>query len=127
MKAARDTDHHGAMPLEGKRILVVEDHAHTAILLKQTLLHAGAGEVLTVSDGETALAVLPSYRPDMIITDMVMPGIDGLELVRVVRQAALEPNAGVPNPTVPIVLVSAFGSRRAVRRARQAGIDAFVV
>jgi DNA-binding response OmpR family regulator len=53
--------------------------------------------------------------------------IGGMELARVVRQAALVPNAAVPNPAVPIILVSAFGSRRKVRAARQAGIDAFVV
>ncbi|MDB5431368.1 MAG: response regulator receiver protein [Caulobacter sp.] len=114
-------------PLEGRRILVVDDHAHTAILVKQTLLSAGAAEVAVANDGEMALAMLPSFRPDLIVTDMMMPVIGGMELVRVVRQAALTPNAGVPDPTVPIVLVSAFGSRRAVRAARQAGIDAFVV
>ena len=127
MKAAdASRDSHG-QPLEGRRILVVEDHAHTAILVKQTLLQAGAIEVMVVGDGEEALAVLPSYRPDMIVTDMMMPVVGGMELTRVVRQAALVPNPAVPNPTVPIVLVSAFGSRRSVRAARQAGIDAFVV
>lgn len=127
MKSAPTSDAHLPQPLEGKRILVVEDHNHTAILLKQTLLHAGAVEVHVVSDGEAALAILPAYRPDMIITDMVMPNMDGMELTRAVRQAALTPNPTVPNPSVPIVLVSAFGSRRSVRLARQAGIDAFVV
>jgi two-component system chemotaxis response regulator CheY len=127
MRRANASEESQGLPLDGRRILVVDDHAHTAILLKQTLLQAGAIEVMVVGDGEEALAVLPSYRPDMIVTDLMMPGVDGMELARVVRQAALTPNSAVPNPTIPIVLVSAFGSRRKVRAARQAGIDAFVV
>lgn len=127
MTSARASTGNAGQPLEGWRILVVDDHAHTAVLVKQTLLHAGAAEVQVATDGEQALAILPHWRPDVIVTDMVMPGLDGMALAKVVRQAALSPNALVPNPTIPIVLVSAFGSRKSVRAARQAGVDAFVV
>lgn len=114
-------------PLDGRRILVVEDHAHTAQLVKQTLVAAGAYEVILATDGEDALRMLPSVRPDIIVTDMIMPVVGGLELVETVRRAALTPDPAVPNPRVPIVLVSAFASREAVRIARGKGIDAFVV
>ena len=56
-----------------------------------------------------------------------MPVSGGLELIKVVRQAALVPNPEVPDPSIPIVLVSAFGSRQAVRLAQAAGIDTFVI
>ncbi len=114
-------------PLDGQRILVVEDNAHTAALVRQALLAAGAFEVVVAGDGRQALAQLASMRPDVLVTDMMMPVVGGMELIRAVRQAALEPDASVPDPTIPIVMVSAFGTRQAVRLARAAGIDAFVV
>ncbi len=114
-------------PLDGQRILVVEDNANTAALVRQALLTAGAFEVVVAGDGRQALAQLAHVRPDVLVTDMVMPVVGGMELIRAVRQAALEPNASVPNPSIPIVMVSAFATREAVRLARAAGIDAFVV
>ena len=114
-------------PLHGKRILVVEDHAHTAALMREALLAAGAVEVVVAGDGRQALSLLTILRPDVLVTDMVMPVSGGLELISAVRQAALEPNPEVPDPTIPIVLVSAFGSRNAVRTAQAAGIDTFVI
>ena len=114
-------------PLDGQRILVVEDNAHTAALVRQALLAAGAYEVVVAGDGSQALSVLGQMRPDVLVTDMVMPVTGGLELVNIVRQAALSPNVGVPDPTIPIVLVSAFANRQSVRDAQAAGIDAFVV
>jgi CheY-like chemotaxis protein len=113
--------------LDGQRILVVEDNAHAAALARQTLLSAGASEVVTAVDGQAALRQLSSFRPDILVTDMNMPGMDGLELTRTVRKAALDPHVDVPDPTIPIVLVSAFGSRSSVRAARSAGIDGFVI
>ena len=123
-RLAQDEPH---WPLHGKRILVVEDHAHTAALVRQALLAAGAIEVVVAGDGAQALAQLGQLRPDVLVTDMIMPVTGGLELIKVVRQAALVPNPEVPDPTIPIVLVSAFGSRQAVRLAQAAGIDTFVI
>jgi CheY-like chemotaxis protein len=114
-------------PLDGQRILVVEDNAHTAALVRQALLAAGAFEVVVAGDGRQALAQLASMRPDVLVTDLMMPVVGGMELIRAVRQAALAPDANVPDPTIPIVMVSAFGTRQAVRLAQAAGIDAFVV
>jgi CheY-like chemotaxis protein len=113
--------------LDGQRVLVVEDNAHAAALARQTLLSAGASEVVTAADGHAALRQLSSFRPDVLVTDLNMPGMGGLELTRVVRQAALDPHADVPDPAIPIILVSAFGSRAEVRTAQSAGIDGFVV
>jgi two-component system chemotaxis response regulator CheY len=113
--------------LEGQRILVVDDNAPSAALLRYTLMAAGAAEVRIAADGQEALGLLATFRPDVLVTDMVMPVIGGLELVRAVRQSAHAPSPDVPDPAIPIVLVSAFGSRSAVRAAQAAGIDAFVV
>jgi CheY-like chemotaxis protein len=113
--------------LEGQRILVAEDNAHMAGLVRQSLLGAGAQEVRVAGDGENALAQLYEFRPDVLVADMSMPMPGGLELVRAVRQAALTANTLVPNPAMPIVVVSTFASRQSVRMAQAAGIDAFVI
>lgn len=115
------------MRLDGQRILVVEDNANAAALARQTLLSAGAAAVATAIDGHDALRQLSSFQPDIVVTDLNMPGMGGLELTRIVRQSALEPHADVPDPSIPIVLVSAFASRGSVRTARSAGIDGFVI
>jgi two-component system chemotaxis response regulator CheY len=114
-------------PLDGQRILVVEDNAHTAALVRQALLAAGAAQVAVAANGRLAMAELAKFRPDVLVTDLRMPVVDGMELIGTVRQAALWPNADVPDPTIPIVMVSAFASRASVRAAQAAGVDAFVV
>ena len=113
--------------LKGQRILVVEDNAHMAALVRQSLLGAGALEVMVVGDGDQGFAQLSGFRPDILVTDMVIPVAGGLELVRAVRKAALTADSGVPNPALPIVLVSAHASHQSVQAARAAGIDAFVL
>jgi CheY-like chemotaxis protein len=113
--------------LKGQRILVAEENAHMAGLVRQSLLSAGAQEVRVAGDGENALAQLSQFRPDVLVADMAMPMPGGLELVRAVRQAALTANSSVPNPAMPIVVVAAFASRQSVRMAQAAGIDAFVI
>lgn len=113
--------------LDGQRILVVEENAHAANLARQTLLSAGAAEVVTVIDGHAALRQLSSFQPDILVADLAMPGMSGLELTRIVRQSALDANAEVPDPAIPIVLVSTSGSDGSVRTAQSAGIDAYVI
>jgi CheY-like chemotaxis protein len=114
-------------PLDGLRILVVDDNADTAALMRQLLLSAGAADVAVACDGREALTFLTHYKPDVLVTDMVMPVTGGLELIRTVRHAARVPTRAVPDPTLPIVLVSAFASRGSVRAAQSVGIDAFVI
>jgi CheY-like chemotaxis protein len=114
-------------PLDGMRILVVEDNLNSAALIKQMLLAAGALEIVVASNGADARPILSSFKPDVLVTDRRMPVEDGIALITAVRQAARTPNAGVPNPAMPIVVVSGDCAPGAVREALGAGIDAFVV
>ena len=68
-------------------ILVVEDHSVTQRVLGKRLRDAGY-EVTTANDGLEALTLLAEYRPDLIISDIAMPGMDGLTLLQHVRQDA---------------------------------------
>lgn len=67
------------------RVMVVDDNHHQADSLA-SLLRAWGHEVGAAYDGEAALAALPGFVPDVMIVDLVMPGLDGNELARRIRK-----------------------------------------
>jgi two-component system alkaline phosphatase synthesis response regulator PhoP len=79
-----------------KRVLVVEDEIKIARLVRDYLRPAGF-DVLEAADGATALAVAKSDRPDMIVLDLGLPGMDGLDVTRRLRA----------NSSVPIIMLTA--------------------
>ena len=79
--------------MQGKRILVVDDEAHITGVLSLKLVNAGF-DVTTASDGEEALELVETSPPDMIITDLQMPYLSGIELAT--RLKANERTAGIP-------------------------------
>ena len=70
--------------LEGLSILAVDDE-EDALGLLRTILEAAGGTVITVTSGATALQGLDSHVPDVIISDIGMPGMDGLALIKAIR------------------------------------------
>ena len=68
------------------RLLVVDDEPNIRELLSASLRYAGF-EVETAADGQQALALAESYRPDLLVLDVMMPGLDGFGVVRRLRQA----------------------------------------
>ena len=97
------------------RILVVEDNADSRDLLSKLLAMSGY-EVLSAPDGESGYAAALKQIPDLIITDINMPRMDGLELLRKVRvEGQLAGTA--------VLVVTAFGGE-AARVAMEAGADA---
>lgn len=79
-----------------KTILVVDDHANMRLLIEDYLSEQGY-KVLTASDGNQALIVSRRERPDLILLDVMMPGLDGLSFMRSFRQES----------NTPIILVTA--------------------
>ena len=63
------------------RILVVDDYEDTRVLLEMILTGAGY-QVLTAADGREALATAEVYRPDAVVMDLFMPGVDGFQATR---------------------------------------------
>ena len=68
------------------RLLVVDDEPNIRELLSASLRYAGF-EVSTAADGQQALALAESFRPDLLVLDVMMPGLDGFGVVRRLRQA----------------------------------------
>jgi len=86
-----------------KKILVVDDEVYYMELLKMTLEDTGRFEVALVSDGTRVLEVARDFEPDLILLDIVMPGIDGGDIA---AQLRLDRKLG----KVPVVFVTALVS-----------------
>jgi DNA-binding response OmpR family regulator len=65
----------------GMKILLVDDDLDTLELVSRAFLRSGY-EVITAPDGEQALELMASVRPDLIVLDVLLPGIDGFEVCR---------------------------------------------
>ncbi len=96
-------------PLVGLRVLVVDDEADTLELLSVILEHSGAS-VTGVTSASAALAALDETRPDVIVSDIGMPGTDGNELLRIVR--SLTPAQGGATPAIALTAYAADADRR---------------
>jgi CheY-like chemotaxis protein len=103
--------------LRGLRVLVVEDEGDTRDILDVLLRESGA-EVQAVPDVETAMQAMQSRPPDVLISDIGMPEMDGYDLIRQVRRLA--PDAG---GRVPAIALTAFAHGTDHREALRAGYD----
>ncbi|HEX5378593.1 MAG TPA: response regulator [Phenylobacterium sp.] len=113
--------------LSGLKVLVVDDHVNTLRLIGDVLRAGGVGVVETAQDGQRARDALRLFNPDIVFTDARMPVMDGLAFAQSVRRAAVHPDPKVPNPQVPIVMVTSLRSEQDVHIARRAGVNEFVI
>ena len=96
-------------PLRGVRVLVVDDDPVVAQLLAALLTGAGA-DVRSVTSGQEALAAIGSDPPDVLVSDLYMPGLDGFALVRTIRERPRD--AGGALPAVAVTAHMSFETRR---------------
>ncbi len=106
--------------LDGLRVLVVDDHLETLELYASWLRRRGA-EVRTAPGAGEALAVFSTWRPDVLVSDIAMPGGDGYALIRKIR--CLPPAEG---GRIPAVALTAHGGPDDRRQALAAGFQAHV-
>ena len=101
-----------------QRILVVEDQQDNRQILRDLLTSANF-EVIEAADGETGLAAAAAQRPDLILMDIQLPGIDGYEATRRLKaDAALH--------AIPIIIVTSYALAGDDDKARAAGCDAYI-
>jgi two-component system chemotaxis response regulator CheY len=103
------------------RILVVDDNHHMRVLLTEILRAIGVRHVYEVADGTEALLAMRRQPMDMVITDLAMAPMDGIDFVRLLRNAA-----DSPNTLCPVLMVSGHSSSRRVAEARDAGVNEFL-
>ena len=102
-------------------VLVVEDVRATRVIVRAILRSFGIADVVEASDGQEALTVLGQRHIDVIITDLCMEPMDGVEFTRRLRT----PRNGL-NPYVPILMVSAHVDLAHVKEALAAGVTEFL-
>jgi two-component system chemotaxis response regulator CheY len=101
------------------RVLLVEDSSTMRSFVVTTLETAGIGDVISVPSGFAALQALPHGRFDLVITDVNMPDINGLELIRFMRQSpALA--------SVPLIVISTEGRPRDRERCLKLGANEYL-
>ncbi len=100
---------------QGARVLVVDDEPQIRRSLQVNLEGKGY-QVLTAEDGEQAVQVMAHQPPDVIVMDLLLPGIDGIELTRRLRK----------DSAVPIIFLSAIGEEQKKIDALEAGADDYV-
>ncbi len=100
---------------EMNKILVVDDEAQITRVLRASL-RAHRYEVRTAADGISALDTFRDWQPDLIITDLQMPEMDGIELCREIRQTS----------ATPIIVLSVKGEEKTKVAALDAGADDYV-
>ena len=102
-----------------KRILIVEDNQLNSKLLKQ-LLTAYGYEVRESPEGLQALDLARDERPDLILMDIRLPGISGLEVTRLLKQDD-------QTKTIPIIAITALASPEYEKKGWESGCDAYVL
>lgn len=100
------------------RILIIEDEPHIVLSLEFLMSQAGH-QTHTVTDGSTAYAAIASFRPDLILLDIMLPGVSGFDICRSVRSGA-----GLQHTKV--IMLSARGRQTEIDRGLAAGADAYV-
>ncbi len=102
------------------RILIVDDNGHMRALLKRMLVTRGARDATEAMDGHNAMEMLASQEFDLVLLDLDMKPMNGIEFTRLVRQ-------GFANNRVPIIMISGHTGLDDVRSARDAGVNEFLV
>ncbi len=103
-----------------KKILVTEDSATMRALISSTLQAMGDFEIVEAANGFEALRMLPREKFDLVITDINMPDINGLELVSFIKKN--DQYRGIP-----LFIVSTEGSERDREKGMSLGADAYLV
>jgi signal transduction histidine kinase/ActR/RegA family two-component response regulator len=105
--------------LPQRRVLVVDDNEDAASSLGMLLKYLGT-DVEVVHDGPTALSMIERYRPDVVLLDIGMPGMDGFEVARRIRERA---HLG----SVVLIALTGWGQAEDRSRTREAGFDHHLV
>ena len=96
------------------------DDSLTTRNLEKTILETAGYEVSTATDGLEALNILQSNGCDLVVSDVLMPRLDGFQLTAMMRE-----NLDLSH--IPVVLVTALGSREDKERGIEVGADAYIV
>jgi DNA-binding response OmpR family regulator len=99
------------------KVLIVDDEEMAIKLIEHQMISAGY-EVVSCTDGREALEIIKNETPDLVISDIMMPFMSGLELLEVIK---------VENKKIPVILISALDDVEVIQTAIGMGADDFVI
>ena len=102
-------------------MLLVDDNHHMRVLLTEILRAIGIRHVFEANDGAEALQVMRMQSVDIIMTDLSMQPLDGIDFVRLLRNS---PDS--PNPMAPVIMITGHSTQRRVAEARDVGVNEFL-
>jgi response regulator NasT len=101
-----------------RRVVIAEDEAIIRLDLKEILQDEGYDVVGETGRGDEVVGLVETHQPDLVILDVKMPGADGLEAARAIRELGQR---------VAVLILTAFSQRNLIDEAREAGVIAYLV
>ena len=108
----------GGRSITKKKILIVEDEEHL-LALESILLVSRGYEVKGVGDGQAGLDAVVTMKPDQLLLDIMLPGIDGYEVCRQIK-------ASEATHHIPVIMLTAKKSNQAFAKSEQIGVDWYI-
>lgn len=109
------------MRLDQLKILLVDDNQHMRVLLIELLRAVGINKVYEAADGAEGLQMMRSHPVDIVMTDLAMEPLDGIDFVRLIRNSS-----DSPNQMIPVIMITGHLTMRRIQEARDAGVNEFV-
>ena len=100
---------------------MVDDNAHIRALLSTILRSVGINKTYEAGDGAEALQQMRSHAIDIVMTDLAMEPLDGIDFVRLLRNSA-----DSPNQMAPVIMITGHSTLRRIHEARDAGVNEFL-
>ncbi len=104
--------------MEGKKILVIEDNELNMKLVR-TLLKLGQHQIIEAVDAESGIQLAKEHNPDMVLMDVQLPGMDGLEATQILKS---DPSTN----SIPIVALTSYAMTGDKKKALEAGCDGYI-
>jgi AmiR/NasT family two-component response regulator len=103
--------------LERTRVIIADDESLVRVDLREALSELGYLVVGDVGDGQSAVNMARELDPDVVVMDIKMPGMDGIEASRILTQEKI----------APVVLLTAYSQKDLIERAKEAGVVGYLV
>lgn len=103
--------------MEQKRVIIAEDESIVRMDLREMLANLGYLVIGEVGDGRSAVNLARELRPDIVIMDIKMPDLDGIEAAKILTEERI----------APVLLLTAYSQQDLVERAKEAGVVGYIV